>query len=61
VGNRGFEIDRVNEPDVGAERLATAAAADYEPPHVQVLGTLAELTRGSSSELSDGLGNGSAL
>ena len=61
MGDRGFDMDRIAEPDPVVERRVTAAPAGYEPPHVEVLGTFAELTRGSQETLSDGLGNGSAL
>jgi hypothetical protein len=35
--------------------------AVYEPPRLIVIGTVAELTRGSNPTTSDGLGPGSAL
>ena len=61
MGHRGFDMDRVAEPDPVVEHRVTATPVGYEPPHVEVLGTFAELTRGSQETLSDGLGNGSAL
>jgi hypothetical protein len=36
-------------------------AVVYEPPAVRDLGTVAELTRGSTSSSGDGFGPGSAL
>jgi len=33
----------------------------YEPPRLRVIGTLAELTRGTNPTTTDGLGPGSAL
>ncbi|MEU4530687.1 lasso RiPP family leader peptide-containing protein [Micromonospora ureilytica] len=41
------------EPDT-----ALTAAADYRPPTIQRLGTLAELTKGGTVGPDDGLGGG---
>jgi hypothetical protein len=34
---------------------------DYEPPRIRVLGTLAEITRGTHPTTTDGFGPGSTL
>jgi hypothetical protein len=44
----------------GSNTEQTPERAAYEPPRLQVLGTLAEITRGVTGK-SDGLGPGSAV
>ena len=44
----------------GSNSEAASERAVYEPPRLQVLGTLAEITRGVTGK-SDGLGPGSAV
>ncbi len=53
-------MDELDEsPD--CHSVDTLGSAGYEPPRLEVLGTAAQLTRGSVNGPSDGTGPGNAL
>lgn len=55
------EGDRSADPRLVPEPKREQGVRSYEEPRLRVIGTFAELTRGGTTGLSDGLGPGSVV